>query len=325
MLIHVCLNVPGDLTAQVRDYLLDHDWATNLTVVEGASVVPDGDLVTVDVAREKANEILHELRALGLDECGGIVTIEPSGTPFEAARRIERSVPGDPDDAVIWDAVQSEAESGSRATVSFQLFLVLAVALAAMAVIQDSSILVVGAMVVGPEFSVVAAACVGIVFLRGRLVWRSLRHLVLAFGFAILVVTLLALVGRAFGAISASMLTAPRPQTDFIYRPDLWSFAVALVAGAAGALALSIQRKNVMVGVFISVTTVPAAGNLALGLAFLNLQELGGSLAQLGINLAGMLLAGTLTLWFQRLFWERLQMVAERVFGQRVDRQRSRG
>ena len=325
MLIHVRLNVPGDLTTRVRDYLLDHDWATNLTVVEGASVVPEGDLVTADVAREKANEILHDLRGMGLDDCGGIVTIEPIGTPFEAARRIERSVPGDPDDAVIWDAVQSEAEAGSRATISFQVFLVLAVSLAAMAVIQDSSILVVGAMVVGPEFSVIAAACVGIVFLRGTLVWRSLRHLVLAFAFAILVVTLLCLVGRFAGAITASMLTRPRPQTDFIWHPDLWSFVVALVAGAAGALALSIQKKNVMVGVFISVTTVPAAGNLALGLAFLNTREMTGSLAQLGANVAGMVLAGTAVLWFQRLFWERLQRVSERVFGQREDRQRSHG
>ena len=321
MLIHVRLNVPGHLSDRVQDYLRGHDWITNLTVVPTASIVPAGDLVTADVAREKANAVLHELREMGLDECGGIVTLEPSGTPFAAAREIERSVPGDPDDAVIWDAVQSEAEAGGRATISFQLFLVLAVSLAAMAVIQDSAILVVGAMVVGPEFSVIAAACVGIVFLRGGLVWRSLRHLVLAFAFAIAVVTLLCLVGRAAGAITASMLTRPRPQTDFIWHPDLWSFVVALVAGAAGALALSIQRKNVMVGVFISVTTVPAAGNLALGLAFLNTREITGSLAQLGANVAGMVLAGTITLWLQRLFWERLQLLGERFFGQREDRQ----
>jgi uncharacterized hydrophobic protein (TIGR00271 family) len=320
VLIHVQLNVPGRLTEEVCTYLREHDWVTNLTVIKGVSVVPEGDLVIADVAREKANEILHDLRGMGLDECGGIVTSEPSGTPFAAARKIERSVAGDPDDSIIWDAVQDEAEAGARATLSFQIFLVLAVSLAAMAVIQDSSILVVGAMVVGPEFSVIAAACVGVVFLRGRLVLRSLRHLVLAFAFAILVVTLLALVGRATGVITASMLTRPRPQTDFIWHPDLWSFAVALVAGAAGALALSIQKKNVMVGVFISVTTVPAAGNLALGLAFLNTGEMVGSLAQLGANIAGMLLSGTCVLWFQRLFWQRLLHASDRFLGQREDR-----
>ena len=63
------------------------------------------------------------------------------------------------------------------------------------------------------------------------------------------------------------MVTRPRPNTGFIWHPDMWSFMVALVAGAAGVLALAIEKTSTMVGVFISVTTVPAAGNLALGLA----------------------------------------------------------
>ena len=59
------------------------------------------------------------------------------------------------------------------------IFLVLAVILAAIAVITDSAVLVVGAMVVGPEFAAVAAASAGIVLLRGAWSWRSLRLLVL--------------------------------------------------------------------------------------------------------------------------------------------------
>ena len=42
---------------------------------------------------------------------------------------------------------------------------------------------------------------------------------------------------------------------------------VALLAGAAGVLSVTAGRTNVLVGVFISVTTVPAAGNLAVALA----------------------------------------------------------
>ena len=47
------------------------------------------------------------------------------------------------------------------------------------------------------------------------------------------------------------------------------------LAGAAGVLALAIQKTATMVGVFISVTTVPAAGNLALGLALGEPGEIG--------------------------------------------------
>ena len=125
----------------------------------------------------------------------------------------------------------------------------------------------------------------------------------------------MSLVGRATGLVTADMLAAERPQTGFIWQPDIWSFIVALVAGTAGVLALSLNQSNTMVGVFISVTTVPAAGNLALGLAFWERQEILGSLTQLAINISGMMIAGTLFLVFQRLLWTRLATAAERAFG----------
>ena len=188
----------------------------------------------------------------------------PSGTPFEAAKRLEAAAPGHPQDAVIWESVEAVAAEGSVPTVSFHIFLVIAVALAAIAVVTDSAVLVVGAMVVGPEFSAVAAASAGIVLRQPGLVWRSMRLLVLSFLFAIAVVAVLALVARATGLVAAVDVTRPRPNTGFIWHPDAWSFIVALLAGAAGALALAIEKTATMVGVFISVTTVPAAGNLAL-------------------------------------------------------------
>ena len=53
------------------------------------------------------------------------------------------------------------------------------------AVVTDSSVLVVGAMVVGPEFSAVAALCAGIVLGRPRLIRRSITLLTLGFLLAI--------------------------------------------------------------------------------------------------------------------------------------------
>lgn len=59
-------------------------------------------------------------------------------------------------------------------------------------------------------------------------------------------------------------------------------------------------------GVFISVTTVPAAGNVALGLAFGVGAEIWGSLAQLVVNILGMAVAGSATLAFQHSVWSRM-------------------
>lgn len=315
MLVHIRLNVPTSFTGQVRELLVDHEHVTNVVLLEGASIDPAGDLLECDVARETASQLLRSLDALGVAEEGGIVLTTPSGTPFAAARRLERLAPGDPQDAVVWDNVVADAYAASRPTVTYHVFLVLATILASVAVITDSSVLVVGAMVVGPEFGTVAAVCTGLVFARWGLAWASLRLLVLGFAFAIAVVTLLALLLVMTGVITAEMVTRPRPQTGFIWHPDIWSFVVALVAGAAGVLALSTDRAQAMVGVFISVTTVPAAGNLALGIATWQASEMIGSAAQLGVNLLGMVLAGTVVLALQRLLWERVMARTAGWFG----------
>ena len=55
--------------------------------------------------------------------------------------------------------------------------------------------------------------------------------------------------------------------TDFIVHPDGWSFAVACLAGVAGTLSLTTAKSGPLVGVFISVTTIPAVGTIAVCLA----------------------------------------------------------
>ena len=319
MLVHLRLTLPETLTDPTLEALQARDCRANLTLVRGASLEPAGDLLEVDVAREEFNDVLADLKRLGAGREGGILVTTPTGTPFEAAVRIEQRAPGDPDDAIIWDTVLAKADAGARPTVSYLMFMVMAVILAAVAVVLDSSILVVGAMVVGPEFSAVGAVAIGLAFARWGLVGRGLRLLVGGFAFAIAVVTVLALVARATGLVTLQMVTAPRPQTGFIWHPDQWSFIVAFVAGAAGALALAIDKVSTMVGVFISVTTIPAAGNLALGIAFWTRHEIVGSALQLCLNLACMIVAGLLVLGYQRLFWTRTLAVADRFFGPRPE------
>ena len=66
-------------------------------------------------------------------------------------------------------------------------------------------------------------------------------------------------------------------------------------------VSLTSARSAALVGVFISVTTVPAAGNLALAVALWVPQEMAGSAAQLAVNLGGMTAAGIAVLSVQRV------------------------
>jgi len=303
MLLNLRLAVPPDLCEPVRRLLLADERVTNLVVIPGAALDPAGDAVLADVPREAASEILGRLDRLGVGERGGLSVSEVTAAPCAAARRAESAAPGSPDDGVIWRMVEDKAWSDSRGSVSFFAFLTLATALAAIAVIVDSPVLVVGAMVVGPEFGAVAALAIGLVLRRWGLVPRSLSLLLRGFAFAIATVALLALVARGLGWIDVSSITGDRPLTGFIWQPDRWSFIVALLAGVAGVLSLTSGKSSTLVGVFISVTTVPAAGNLALALALWQGAEARGSALQLGVNVVGMVIAGVVTLLAQRAGW----------------------
>lgn len=300
-MIHLRLIVPRECSDDVVRFLRQDDRATHVVVLPGAAVDPPGDAVSCDVAREAASEVIERLKALGLAGAGAIAIEEVAATSSRTAARAEAVAPGAGEDGIVWDVVLARARADSETSWAFYAFLCLATTIASVAVVTDSPILVVGAMVVGPEFGPVAAICVGIVLGRPRLVRDALRLLVLGFAVAIAVTAGLALLAEAAGWIEAADLARPRPNTGFIWAPDRWSFVVALLAGAAGVLSLTAGRSSALVGVFISVTTVPAAGNLALAIALRVPDEMGGAALQLAVNLTGMVLSGTAVLAVQRL------------------------
>ncbi|GAA0618641.1 DUF389 domain-containing protein [Kribbella sandramycini] len=288
------------------DQLVGDARVTNVVVLAGAARRPAGDVVHCDVTREATSDILAWLKEQGVYDDGSVALSAVDAAPSRNAWETERAAPGAPDDAVVWDAVVDQAFAETRGSWAFYAFLTLATMIAAIAVVTDSAILVVGAMVVGPEFGVIAALALGLALHKTTLVSGAAVLLLKGFLVAIVLTVAAALLARAAGWIDVGNITAARPLTGFIWRPDKWSAVVAVLAGCAGVLSQTAGRANALVGVFISVTTVPAAGDLALSVALWAPSHIGGSAAQLGINLGGMTVAGVITLLAQRALW-RLQ------------------
>jgi uncharacterized hydrophobic protein (TIGR00271 family) len=310
--MHLRLIVPADRSERILDALVADPRVTSIVRLPGVARRPEGDAVECDVTREATSEILGFLRSEGLYDDGSVALATVDSAPSRNAQAAEKAAPGAPDDAVIWDAVVDQAYNEAGGSWVYYAFLTLATMIASVAVITDSSILVVGAMVVGPEFGVVAALAVGLYLRKGGLSRASLALLVKGFVLAIVLTALAALIARAVGWVDVDAVTAARPLTGFIWRPDKWSAVVAVLAGCAGVLSQTAGRGNALVGVFISVTTVPAAGDLALSLALWAPHQIGGSAAQLGINLAGMTVAGVVTLMLQRVIWRSYLRVRQR-------------
>jgi uncharacterized hydrophobic protein (TIGR00271 family) len=315
--LHLRLIVPVDRTDRARALLADHQGVTNVVVLPGAGVRPEGDVMLADVARESANHVLDELAGLGLTRRGSIA-VEGVDLALSAdADRAEAQAPGKGSDAVVWAEMAARAKEESTLSATYLAFFSVAVILAGIAVLLDSSILVVGAMIVGPEFGVLAGICAGVVLRRWPVVRRSTVALAVGFGAGILAAVLATWLLAAVGLIDSGQLFQPRPQTGFIYRPDAMSFVVAFLAGIAGMLALTSARSGALVGVLVSVTTIPAAGDLAVALAFASstdpvrpradyLHQAASSTGQLLLNLLGLALAGALTLLVQRAVWPRI-------------------
>ncbi|MFI8519033.1 DUF389 domain-containing protein [Streptomyces sp. NPDC085481] len=302
-MLHLRLIVPPDRTQAAVDLIERTVGTTHLVVLPGAARDPAGDLVLCDVAREAGHELLAGLRELRIDQDGSIAVENIYLSLSKRAAQAEEEAPGEAADAVIWEQLTDATHEESTLTITYSAFMIIATMIAACGVVLDNSILIVGAMAVGPEFGPLAGICTGVVQRAPRLVLRSLSALLVGFAAAIVATTVFSLGMDALGLFSVEKLDAERVNTGFIWKPDPLSFVVALLAGAAGTLSLTSTKSGALIGVAISVTTVPAAANAAVALSYGQFGQMWGSVEQLLLNLFGIILAGTVTLYGQVLLW----------------------
>jgi uncharacterized hydrophobic protein (TIGR00271 family) len=305
-MLHVRVISPPDLTSATMELLEANPAVTHLWVSRDSARKPVGDVISGDVAREAAAGVIGQLRGLGLARDGAIVIERLDIILSAAAERAERDAPGQGADALIWEELEQNAGEETRLSVSYLTFMVVAMLIASIGVLVDQPILIVGAMVVGPEFGPLVALCVGIVARQPRRAGTALGALLLGFLVGMMGTVLFTWAMTAIGLVDESMLTGERPLTSFIWQPDALSWIVGFLAGVAGILALTSAKSGALVGVLISVTTVPAAANAAVAVAYWVPSEAVGSTVQLLINLASIVLAGVLTLLFQRARQNRL-------------------
>ncbi len=303
--VHLRILVPEDLSPAALEAVMTAPGACNVVRIPGAAVTPAGDVLLADVAREGASGLVEDLRALGVVERGAISLDQPEGHLSAASARASARAPGAPGDAVVWEEVEAITSEAVALNWSFVLFMVMAALIAGAGIFLDSPILIVGAMVVGPEFGPLAGVCVALVERRAALAGRSLAALAAGFPIAIAAAWLSSVVYRETGLTPEEFSAADHGLSDVIANPDWFSVIVAFCAGVAGMLSLTTAKSSVLIGVLISVTTIPAAANVGVSLAYQDWSTMRGSLGQLVLNLAVIVLAGTLTLGVQRAVWLR--------------------
>jgi NADH:ubiquinone oxidoreductase subunit K len=98
-----------------------------------------------------------------------------------------------------------------------------------------------------------------------------------------------------------------RPVSNLINTPNWFSFIVAALAGVVGVVSLTEARSSTLIGVFISVTTIPAASDIGVSVAFGSWSEARGSAHQLILNVTVLAAVAIVGLPAQRALWRRIE------------------
>lgn len=302
-MLHVRVVSPPELTDRLVGRLSADPSVVNLVVMRAAAVHPAGDAVQFDVLRGAANAVLEQLRLLGLHRDSSVIVetvdaalADPASHPaWHASYHGER--------APVWQLVEARIREDGTYAPSFFALLIFAALIGACGILTNSQILIVGAMVVGPEYSAIISVALGIDRRDGHAVGRGLLALLVGFLIAIAVTLVFALCVRWSGHTPKPYLAGLRPVSDLINSPNLFSVVVAVVAGIVGVVSLTLAKAGALVGVFISITTIPAAADIAVSLAYRSWSEARGSALQLLLNVGLLIIVGALALRGQRLIW----------------------
>jgi uncharacterized hydrophobic protein (TIGR00271 family) len=336
-MLHVRLVCPAATTGRLADALESADGVCNLVVLAGAARRPAGDAVEFDVPDAAANPVFRVLRELGPDR-GGVICVQrvdaalagpplaitvsagtgPAGTgpasTGPASTGPASTGPSGrghgalrPETAPVWELVQATIRDGARYAPSFYVLLAIAGLIGAVGILINSQILIVGAMVVGPEYNAIIGVALGLASRDHRAVGDGLAALLWGFGAAIALTLLFGLSVRWSGRTPAEFLAGVRPVAQLINSPDEFSVAVALLAGIVGVVSLTEARANALIGVFISVTTIPAAASVGISVAYASWTDAAGSVLQLLLNVVLLIGVGAAGLTVQRRIWRRSQ------------------
>jgi len=184
--------------------------------------------------------------------------------------------------------VYKQVRRSSRPDVDFFIMIGLSAIIASYGLLQDSSAVIIGGMLVAPLFSPILAISLSIAMGDIRLlrlaIEATLKGIFLAIGVAIVIAVISPL--RTGGHEIAARIA-----------PNLFDLAVALASGAAGSYAIS--RKDVaaaLPGVAIAAALVPPLCVVGIGLATGDMQVAGGGSLLFTTNLVAIVLAGSITL-----------------------------
>jgi uncharacterized hydrophobic protein (TIGR00271 family) len=302
------VNCSPDRTDEVVAMLKAEPRVSNVLVVQAVAKNVRMDIVTALIQRSLIDILLENLRTLGEWGPGELSLIEVDYAVRHDLEQLDVEKDDDEQDILGWELILERAHAESRLTWWYLVFMACAGLIAAIGLVANVPLLILGAMSLSPDLAPTNAMAITLSAGAWREFFRSLRTLALGLGVA-LGVAFLATVFLRITGLRTEALEIDEHLITFVTVISISTVIVALVAGVAAMTAFVTNQATTAVGVAISVTTIPAAAYAGVAMASYSLVEGSDALKVLAVNVFFLIVAQFLMLVILRKWRIRRQMV----------------
>jgi uncharacterized hydrophobic protein (TIGR00341 family) len=236
--------------------------------------------------------VLDALRDAGLERDAFTVVVDAETVVSDRFEALEERYEAESEDRIAREELVARAGDLSPDVGRFVGLTVLSAVVATAGLLLDSPAVVVGSMVIAPLVGPAMATGVGTVVDEEALFRRGVALQAGGGLLAVASATVFAAALNLAGVVpmdAAAVLAVPEVAERLA--PDVLSLAVALAAGAAGAVSLSAGVSTALVGVMIAAALVPPTAVVGIGVAWGRPEAVFGSAVLVLVNFLSVNLA----------------------------------
>jgi uncharacterized hydrophobic protein (TIGR00271 family) len=258
------------VTDRNRDAVLDalDDLDAEYVVVDEASDLTT-TVVQIPVPDGATDAVLDYLTDAGLSEDAFTVVTEATGRRDVNQQLTDQFVEGPAGGSGIsHPEIRERALDLQPDRPTYVALAALSAIVATAGLLLDSAIVIVGAMVVAPFAGSSLSASVGAVIDDRKMLVESINSQLLGLGVGFVSALTVAVVMRQTSFVPSGIAITRMEQVGFFLTPNLLALAIAICAGAAGALALATDLPVSIAGVAIAAAIVPSVATGAIGIVW---------------------------------------------------------
>jgi hypothetical protein len=304
------ITVSPQHTARLVDELKGQQDVIELSVLKGASVKPEGDIVLVKVLNRGSDEVLRSVQR-AQDERGATVSVATSelASLIDPARKDQ--IKSDVDEE-LWEEMETGLLHQSRVTSNYLILMATGGAIAAAGLVSDTAAhvtLSVAASIIAPAFEPLAKIPLGVVLRRRDTALRALTSLLAGYAALMLAAALMFFVLEWSGAVAVGDYVGSR-EVHRMLEPTLKTTLVSACAALAGITITAAYREIIIAGPVIALVLVPVAASVGVSLAARQPGMAVAALGRLGVDVVLILVISALyVLWKQKRVHRREPMV----------------